>query len=290
MRLASSLSILLLTTTCGGFSAETLVARVSQTVAPFLEATKPAFAKAHPEITLSITECPTPTSIKMVASGESALGAIVRELKAEEKQAHPDLVATPFARDGVALVVNAANAIEQLSKEQVAAILTGSATTWKAVGGGDGEIIPIGRTDSNAINEFIEQKFGLERRAQGEGKDASLSFKVKGAADYLPLKIAITGTHKDAIAQVIVKPLAWSYVPLGLALAAAKKGQPLKIVALDGVRPEPATINGGTYLLSRTLFLLTKGQPMGSTKDLCDFILAPEGQALAADNGFVLMH
>ena len=74
-----------------------------------------------------------------------------------------------------------------------------------------------------------------------------------------------------------------------MALTAAKKGQPVKVLALDGVKPEPASINGGTYLLSRTLYLLTKGQPSGAAKDLFDFILAPEGQALAAENGFVLM-
>lgn len=289
MRLCAHAATLLLASACTGFSAETLVARVSQTVAPYLEAVKPAFAKTHPDTTLSITGCPSPVSIKMVASGEAALGAIVRDLKAEEKQANPDLVAIPFVRDGVALVVNTANAIDQLTKDQVVAILTGTAISWKNVGGGDGDIVVIGRTDTNAINEFVEQKFGLEHRAQGEGKDSSLSFKVKGAADYTAQKVMITGTHKDAIAQVVLKPTAWSYVPLGLALAAAKKGQPIKIVALDGVRPEPATINGGTYLLSRTLYLLTKGQPSGSTKDLCDYILAPEGQALAAENGFVLI-
>jgi phosphate transport system substrate-binding protein len=289
MRLVSSVAVLVLVSTCGLSAAEALIARVSQTVAPLFEAAKPAFAKSHPDVTISVTGCPSPTSIKMVASGEAGIGAIVRDLKPDEKTANPDLIATPFARDGVALVVNSANPVEALSKDQIIAILTGSVTTWKAVGGGDGDIAVVGRTEANAINEFLEQKFGLEHRAQGEGKESSLSFKLKGGADYTALKIPVTGSHKDALAQVVVKPNAWSYVPLGLALAAGKKGQPIKIVALDGVKPEPATINGGTYLLSRTLFLLTKGQPTGAAKDLCDFILAPEGQALAADNGFVLL-
>lgn len=290
MRLLPCLAVLVLATTCEIQAAETLIARVSQTVAPLFEAAKPAFAKSHPDVTISVTGCPTPTSIKMVASGEAAVGAIVRELKPDEKTANPELIATPFARDGVALVVNAANPIESLSRDQVVALITGSATTWLAVGGGAGDIAVIGRTETNAINEFIEQKFGLEHRAQGEGKDISLSFKVKGAADYAALKIPVVGSHKDAVAQVVLKPGAWSYVPLGLALAAAKRGQPVKVVALDGVKPDATSINGGTYLLARTLFLLTKGQPAGAAKDLCDFILAPEGQALAADNGFVLIH
>lgn len=289
MRPISAIITLVLASACSAAAAETIVARVSQTVAPLFEAAKPSFSKTHPEVTISVTGCPSPTSIKMVASGEAGIGAIVRDLKPEEKTATPDLVATPFARDGVALVVNSANPIDGLTKDQVTAILTGTATTWKAVGGGDGDIVVVGRTETNAINEFLEQKFGLEHRAQGEGKESSLSFKPKGGADFTALKIPVTGSHKDAVAQIVLKPLAWSYIPLGLALAAGKKGQPVKILALDGIKPEPATINGGTYLLSRTLFLLTKGQPNGPAKDLFDFILAPEGQALAAENGFVLM-
>ena len=108
--------------------AETITARVSQTVAPVLEAAKPLFAKTHPDVTLTISGCPTPISIKGVVSGEAQLGALVRDLKPEEKTANPELVVTPIARDALVLVVNGANPVTAMTKKQACDVLTGVVT------------------------------------------------------------------------------------------------------------------------------------------------------------------
>jgi phosphate transport system substrate-binding protein len=266
-------------------AAETVVAQVSQTVAPLIEAARPALEKLHPGFVMTVKGCPTPVSIKAVASGAAQLGAMVRELKPEERTANPDLVATAIARDAVALVVNAKNPVNALTKDQVRDLLTGAITNWKTVGGEDAPVTVISRTDTNAIIEFIEQRFNLEHQTDGEG-GKSMSFRAKGSTSYVGTCV-VTGTHKDAYAQVLMKPMAFSFVPLAVASEGRTKSLAVKVLALDGVVPDAATINGGTYPLSRTLYLLTKGEPEGTVKSLRSFLVSSEGQALAAAKGFV---
>lgn len=262
--------------------AETITARVSQTVAPVLEVAKPLLAKAHPEVTLAISGCPTPISIKAVATGEAQLGALVRDLKPEEKVANPDLVVTPIARDALVLVVNGANPVTALTRKQACDILTGTVTTWKEVGGSDAHILIVGRTEVNAINEFLEQRLGLEHQAEGQ----TMAFKAKGAAAFAMTPFHVTGTHKDALAQVMIKVDAFSFLPLGIAADKAQSGV-IRILAYDGVKPDATTINDGTYTLGRTLYLLTRGEPAGTVKDIVDLIRSPEGQELVAGKGMI---
>jgi phosphate transport system substrate-binding protein len=272
----------------GGFApaAETLSARTSQSVAPLIEVAKPALEKLHPGIKVTVNGVPTPASIKAVAAGEVQVGGIVRELKPDEKTANPDLITIPIARDGLALVVNGKNPVSNLTKDQARDLLTGVVSSWKPLGGDDAPIQIIGRVESNALNEMLEQKFGMEHQVEGEGKDSTMSFKTKGTGAFT-VKFPVTGTHKDALAQVLVKPGAFSFIPLALASESLAKGQPVKILALDGVAPNAESINGGTYFLSRTLYLLTKGEPTGVVKDLRDHLLSAEGQALVAAKGCV---
>ena len=268
-------------------AADTISARVSQTVAPMIESVKPLFAKAHPDLTISVTGCPTGASLKAVGGGEAQLGGSVRALKPEEKTLYPDLVLTAFARDGVALVIKADNAVSNLTKAQCTGILSGTITNWKDVGGADEPIMVIGRTEANAIVEFVEQYFGLVHRVEGDGKAQTMSFKAKDAVDFGTMKMVITGTHKEALAQLLLKPGTFTYVPLGLANDMVKRGSSIKIVSLDGVTPTKDTVVAGTYPLNRSLYLITKGEAQGPVKELIDLMLSPEGQSIVAERGCI---
>ena len=134
----------------------------------------------------------------------------------------------------------------------------------------------------NSINEFLEQKLGLEHKADGQ----TMVFKAKGAADFTMTAFPVTGTHKDALAQVMIKAQSFSFLPLGIAADKAQSGA-IKILSYEGVKPDATTINAGTYTLGRTLYLLTKGEPTGTVKAIVDLMRSPEGQALVVEKGMV---
>lgn len=270
----------------GGLSAaETVIIRASQAVTPIIESAKTVVLAKHPDAVFKITPCGTKASVEAVAGGTAQLGATARPLKAEEKTANPELILTEIAKDGVALVVHASNSVADLSPKQVVDIFTGTSTNWKDVGGPDLPIAPVGRTEANAIVEFVDGVLGLEHQAVGEGKEQGMVYKIKGTPAFASLKIPLTGKHQDALALVARNPGGFTYLPLSIAREAKAKGTEIKILSFGGVETADAHILSGTYKLSRSLFLLTKGTPVGIIKELVDFILTPEGQKLVAERG-----
>jgi ABC-type phosphate transport system substrate-binding protein len=99
-------------------ASEAIVVRASQAVTPIIESAKTLIADKNPDATFKITACGTKASVEAVAGGTALLGATARPLKADEKTATPDLILTEIAKDGVALVVNAANPVADLSSKK----------------------------------------------------------------------------------------------------------------------------------------------------------------------------
>ena len=59
------------------------------------------------------------------------------------------------------------------------------------------------------------------------------------------------------------------------------------VIALDGVLPTIETIKNGTYPLSRKLYFYTLGEPSSGARAFIDFVLSPQGQKIALENGFI---
>ena len=93
---------------------------------------------------VKVTSNPTGSGsgIQAVLEGRCDIGLSSRNLKDEEKE---NLNATVVAIDGIAIIVNPANTVEDLTIEQIAKIYTGEVTNWSEVGGSDSPIVPIGR-------------------------------------------------------------------------------------------------------------------------------------------------
>ena len=54
----------------------------------------------------------------------------------------------------------------------------------------------------------------------------------------------------------------------------------VKVLSINGIKPDAATIRDKSYSLSRTPTLATKGAPSGDVKAFIDFVLGPRGQAI----------
>lgn len=268
-------------------SEDKIVFRGSVAVKPIVDACAKAFAAANPGVTISGAGSTSDVSIQAVLSGEARLGALVKDLTAEQKAAHPELRTIPVALDGLVLVANKTNAIVGVSKAQVVELFSGAIANWKEVGGADAAVLPVVRMKSFASSAFFGASFGIEYQEVGEGAAKRMQHRAKGAADWGPAMALITDDHPKGLAKVVTAPEAVTYAPYGIAKAMESKGAAVKLLALDGIEPTPATIQGGTYTVTRPCLLLVKGEPTGALKDFIAFMTSPDGQKVIEGCDFV---
>ncbi|HID08270.1 MAG TPA: hypothetical protein EYP10_14110 [Armatimonadetes bacterium] len=61
----------------------------------------------------------------------------------------------------------------------------------------------------------------------------------------------------------------------------------VKAVTLDGTYPTVETVQNGEYAISRTLWMITKGEPDEGEQAFLDFVLSEEGQRIVVDVHFI---
>lgn len=109
----------------------TIVVAGSSSVAPVIEKLKEAYEEVNADVTVEVQQSDSTTGVNSAAEGICDIGMVSRELKEEE--AGLGLTAQVIARDGIAVIVNNENTLEDLTGEQVKAIFTGETTEWEDV-------------------------------------------------------------------------------------------------------------------------------------------------------------
>ena len=112
----------------GGSVEGKLVVVGSSSVTPVMEKLKEAYTAVNPSAEIEIQQSDSTTGINSAIEGICDIGMASRDLKPEELDAglHSDVI----AMDGIAVIVNLANPIDDLSSETVKAIFTGEITEW----------------------------------------------------------------------------------------------------------------------------------------------------------------
>lgn len=190
--------------------------------------------------------------IKDATEGKADIGNSSRELKPEET----GLVANVIAIDGIAVIVNPANPVSDLTFRQLADIYTGVIKNWSEVGGEDKPIVVVGRDAASGTRSAFEELLKItDQCAYAQEKDS-------------------TGAVKTAVETT---PEAIGYVSLEAADADDKTAK----VALDGVEATEENIVAGSYKLSRPFIMATKeGELRPEVQAFLDYVLSDEGQAV----------
>ena len=188
-----------------------------------------AFMEANPDTTFTYNPTGSGSGIQAVLEGRCDIGLSSRALKDAEKEA--GLTETVLAYDGIAMIVNPANPVEDLSLEQIADIYTGKITNWSEVGGNDSQIVLIGREAGSGTRGGFEE--------------------IVGVVDACQYRQELSSTG-DVITTVAQNPDAIGYA----SLAAVK--DTVKALKVAGVTPTEATVKDGTYTIQRPFVLATK--------------------------------
>jgi len=103
----------------------------SSSVGPLMEKLAEAYKTANPDVEIEVQISDSTTGMKGAADGTFDIGMASRELKDSEKEA--GLTGTAIALDGIAMIVNKANALSNIEIEQIRQIFTGEVTDWSAI-------------------------------------------------------------------------------------------------------------------------------------------------------------
>ena len=169
------------------------------------------------------------SGITAVSEGRCDIGLSSRSLKDEEKA--QGLTETVLALDGIAVVVNPENQVNDLSIEQIASIYTGEITNWSEVGGADAEIVVIGREAGSGTRDGFESITKTSEKCQ--------------------YRQELTSTG-DVITTVSQNPDAIGYT----SLSAVKDN--VKALSVGGVAPSEETVKDGSYAIQRPFVLVTR--------------------------------
>ena len=233
------------------------------------------YMPAHPGVRISVTGGGSGTGIAALINGTTDIANASRAMKQEEFDAARKNGITPIefavARDAIAVVVNPSNPVNGLTLAQISDIYQGKITNWRQVGGEDRPIVLLSReSNSGTYVYFLENVLRL-------GQKSDILF----SPDTL-----LMPSSEGISAEVRQNPNAIGYDGLGYVTS----DQKVIAVAQDSdgpyVKPSVATVNDGSYPVSRPLFMITVGQPTGQVKDYLDWILR-DGQALVVELGFV---
>lgn len=233
----------------------------STSMEKFANALSEAFMEKYPKVTVTAEFVGSGAGIEAVSNGTADIGNSSRNLKDEEKA--KGVAENIVAIDGIAVVVDPANTVEDLTKDQLTSIYDGTVTNWKDVGGNDAPIVVVGREACSGTRGAFEELLKLEDACKYSNELDS------------------TGA---VMAKVASTPGSIGYVSLDVL------DDTVKALKLDGAEPTEENIKAGKYFLSRPFVMATKGEISEQSdlvKALFDFIYSDEGSELVKSVGLI---
>lgn len=236
----------------------TLSMNGSTSMEKVIKAVNGAFMEKNKGVTVNLNLTGSGTGIQEASEGKCDIGNSSRKLKDEEAE---KLDATVVGLDGIALVVNPANKLEDITLQDLAKVYSGEITNWKELGGDDKAIVVIGREDGSGTRD------GFESIVMGD-KEPKYAQELES-----------TGSVINAVATT---DGAIGYASL------ANVDETVKALKVGGIEATEENVKSGAYEVQRPFICATlKCSDNKLVKAYLDFILSEEGQALVLAQGAV---
>ena len=243
----------------------TLVITGSTTVNPIMM----LVAEEYDGATLQISASGSGQGASDCINGTNDIGMLSRDLTQAELDA--GLVAETIAYDAVAVIVDEAAGVTELTLEQIAQIYAGEITNWSQVNGNDLDIRPI-------------------VREAGSGTRACFNEALEGvytpATDYDTIMAGYDSANSNGTMANSVSNFTGAIGYVGLSYLSGL-GDGVVEIAVNGVKASVETTLDGSYDITRSLILVTNGEPDADEKALLDYMLSEAGQALVEEEGYV---
>ena len=252
-------------------SKQTIKISGSTTVLPIVQKAADQYMTIHPEADIQISGGGSGVGIQAIGSRTVDIGMSSREVTKDELVKYPSFVVTSVAQDGIAIIVNPSNGIQNITLDQIRDIYQGKIVTWNQITGADvpgtsNQIVIVGRDSASGTRTYFDEAVLLKAT---------------------PTNRMLEKNSNGAVLQTISQtPGAIGYVSIGF-VSNDVKAVPIWYNAQKVVAPTIDNVKAKTYPVSRDLYVITNGQPSGLAGDFIKYILSPEGQKIVADEGYV---
>ena len=220
-----------------------------------------SFMIEYPNVTVNAEFVGSSAGVEAVLGGTADIGNSSRNLKDAEIEA--GAVENIVAIDGIAVCIDPANTVTDLTKEQLIDLYTGEVTHWSELGGTDTPVIVVGREAGSGTRGAFEELLEIE--------DACVYAN----------ELDSTGA---VIAKVASTPGAIGYASLDAI------DTTVTAAFLEGVAATAENIKAGDYFLCRPFVMATKGE-VGEQNELVkvwfEYVLSEAGQEVAAAVGLI---
>lgn len=233
----------------------------STSVQPLAEELTMRFMELNRDVKIDVAGGGSGAGVESAVNGAADIGMASRELKDSEKENNPDLKTIVIAKDGITVIVNKENSINDLTLDQVKDIFSGKISNWKELGGKDAGITVVNREEgSGTRGAFEEIVLGDEK------------FTDKAAIQNS------TGAIKTAVSA---DPNAIGYISMG------SMSDDVKSIKIGGIEPSNDNAKSGQYPIARPFIFLVNGEAEGLAKAFIDWVLENEAQEIVQENGFI---
>lgn len=220
-----------------------------------------SFMEEYPGVTVGAEFVGSSAGVEAVIGGTADIGNSSRNLKDAEKEA--GAVENVVAIDGIAVCLDPANTVTDLTKQQLIDIYTGVITNWNELGGADAPIVVVGREAGSGTRGAFEELLGVQEKcAYANELDSTGAVIAKVAST----PGAIGYASLDAISDTVIA------------------------ASLEGVAPTVENIKGGSYFLCRPFVMATKGE-ISEQSELVqawfEYVLGAQGQAVVEKVGLI---
>jgi phosphate transport system substrate-binding protein len=249
----------------------------SDTIVNLSQAWAEAFMTENPKVSLAVTGGGSGTGIAALINGTTDIANASRKIKKKELDDAQKAGYYPeefkVAIDALAVIVNPANPIKELTIDQLSGIFTGKITNWNEVGGKDQKILVLSRERNSGTHMYF-----LENVLR-KGNE-------KGPEQFAP-SVLMLPSSEAIINETSTSESAIGYDGLGYVSSKVKTIAVAKKSGETFVLPSKETATDRTYPIWRFLYMYTGFKPRGDIKAFIDFALSEKGQKIVEDMGFV---
>jgi len=243
----------------------------STTVLPISQKVAENYMKNHKDATISVTSGGSGVGITALIDGNTDIAMASRPMSMSEKMKLND-EKKPFkevtiAYDALSVVVNPANKVNQLTREQLEGIFTGAITNWKEVGGTDSKIVAYTRESSSGTYEFFK-----EHVLKNKNFGSSL------------LMLSETGMVVQSVKQT---PGAIGFIGLAYVSKEVKAVNVSYDLGKTFIKPSVENAKNKTYPVVRPLYYYYLTKDESKVKPFIDYIISTEGQKTIAEVGYI---
>ncbi|MCL2833577.1 MAG: phosphate ABC transporter substrate-binding protein [Treponema sp.] len=229
----------------------------STSVQPYAEILAEEFMILDPAKEVDVQGGGSSAGITAVQTGAAEIGMSSRELKDEEQL----LWSVEIAKDGLAIIINPGNHIQNISIDQIRDIYAFKITNWSEIGGAN-------------------KKIHIISREEGSGTRSAFEELIMGESRITPK--AIIQDSNGAVRQLVADdPDSIGFISLGLV------DKTVKALNLDNVKATRENILNGEYKLYRPFLFIARQKPEGDAMEYIDFVLSKHGQQLLSDEGLI---